>query len=112
MSNSRLLHRYHIFTDHPDLRGHAIHWEGEMIGPVWIGWVHGFQEMHDDCRTLPEAVHMVTSLEADATQLPPKVLTFLANRGIVPQPGDKVLNVLRAFRDQFGSKLDISHKNA
>lgn len=50
---------------------------------------------------------MLPSLTAPTERLPQAVLDWLANRGVVPQPGDTVLNLLRALRDAMKDSMGL-----
>jgi hypothetical protein len=89
---------------------HCRHW-----GTVFITQIHASRAVHLDLASrqdLKDAFNllMLPPTTAAASDLPTRMLTILANHGIVPTATDKVVNVLRALRNlkenSFG--FDIS----
>ena len=55
-------------------------------------------------------VTVLPALSTPADKLPAGVQTWLANRGVIIEPGDQVLNVLRKLRGVLGETFDISQR--
>ena len=52
-------------------------------------------------------ITMLPSLSTPASRLSVGVRTWLVNHGVTVQPGDTVLNVLRALRNKIGKQDDF-----
>lgn len=60
-----------------------------------------------DALNMDLTVTVLPSLHAPANKLGPKFQAFLSQAGVAQQPGDTVLNVLRALRNAKGLTMKI-----
>jgi len=60
-----------------------------------------------DAAQTDQTIEMLPSLTAPASRLRPQLLARLETLGVTPQPGDTVLNVMRAVRDKLGFRFRV-----
>lgn len=84
---------------------------GKKIGAKWLYCVIGSSAALQELGGVNGAI-VLPGLATPAELVPASVLALLAAAGIVPAPGEQLLNLLRRFRDQNsgenGVSLDIS----
>lgn len=108
MNNFAVIKRFAVSDTAPDLTGSGTQYHYRNWGGMFVTRIHGHEDTVLDLDSRQDLkdnfnFKLLNNLDTPATKLPQRVLNFLANQGIVPAPGDTILNVLRALRDKYES---------